>query len=193
MRQPAVFFDRDNTLIVNDGYLGDPSKVVLVNGASAAVARAKKLGFAVVIVSNQSGVARGLFTEEDVVAVNQRFGEMLLAENPQAVIDDYQFCPFHPRATVEKYRMESNLRKPSPGMFLAAAGKLSLDLSRSWLIGDAPRDIEAGAAAGCRTILFRDPALSPSHTAHGPAAADHVVARLEEAMNIIEGEIKSCE
>jgi D-glycero-D-manno-heptose 1,7-bisphosphate phosphatase len=137
-------------------------------------------------------VARGLFTEEAVIAVNRRMSELLLAENPQAVIDDYEFCPFHPRATVEKYRMESNLRKPSPGMFLAAAEKLSLDLSRSWLVGDAPRDIGAGAAAGCRTILFRDPALSPSHTAHGPAAADHIVARLEEAMDFIEGELKSC-
>jgi len=193
MQRSAVFFDRDNTLIVNDGYLGDPSKVVLINGAAAAVARAQQLGFAAVVVSNQSGVARGLFTEEAVIAVNNRLSELLLVENPKAVIDDYEFCPFHPRATVEKYRMESNLRKPAPGMFLAAAEKLSLDLSHSWLIGDAPRDIEAGKAAGCRTILFQDPALPPSHTAAGPSAADHVVAKLEEAMDIIEGEIKSCE
>jgi D-glycero-D-manno-heptose 1,7-bisphosphate phosphatase len=193
MQRLAVFFDRDNTLIVNDGYLGDPSKVVLVDGAAAAVARAQRLGFAVVIVSNQSGVARGLFTEEAVVAVNRRMSELLLAENPKAVIDDFEFCPFHPRATLEKYRKESNLRKPSPGMFLAAAEKLSLDLSHSWLVGDAPRDIQAGAAADCRTILFTDATLSPSHTAHGPAAADYVTASLIEAMDIIEGQTKSCE
>ncbi len=192
MQRPAIFFDRDNTLIVNDGYLGDPSKVVLVDGAAAAVARAWQLGFAVVVVSNQSGVARGLFTEEAVVAVDQRMDELLMAENPAAIIDRHEFCPFHPQATVEKYRKESNLRKPSPGMILSAAGKLSLDLSRSWLIGDAPRDIEAGKAAGCRTILFRDPKLPPSHAAGGQSAADHVVASLKEAMDIVEGGITSC-
>jgi D-glycero-D-manno-heptose 1,7-bisphosphate phosphatase len=192
MQRPAVFFDRDNTLIVNDGYLGDPSKVILVDGAAAAVAWARRLGFAVVVVSNQSGVARGLFSEEAVGAVNRRMCELLMAENPAAIIDLHEFCPFHPQATVEKYRKQSNLRKPSPGMILEAAEKLSLDLSRSWLIGDAPRDIEAGKAAGCRTILFHDPKLAPSHAAHGAAAADHVAASLKQAMDIIEGEIKSC-
>lgn len=169
MKRPAVFFDRDNTLIVADGFLGDPSKVALMPGAAEAVARARSLGFATVVVSNQSGVARGLFDESDVRAVNARIDELLHAENEQAVIDRHEFCPFHPEAKVERFRLDSTLRKPRPGMILQAAEKLALDLSESWLIGDAPRDIEAGAAAGCRTILLRS-----DEVAQSPAAADEL-------------------
>ena len=157
MKRPAVFFDRDNTLIVSDGYLGDPTKVVLIDGAADAVARARRLGYATVIFSNQSGVARGLFGEDDVRAVNARLDELLQERLADAVVDRHEFCPYHPQAQVEEYRRESDLRKPNPGMIYAASQALALDLSRSWVIGDAPRDIEAGAAAGCRTILFRDP------------------------------------
>ena len=150
MKRPAVFFDRDNTLIACDEYLGDPAKVCLVDGAADAVARARNLGYATVIFSNQSGVARGLFPEEAVHAVNARLDEMLIDANPKAVIDRHEFCPFHPDASIDKYRQDSHLRKPRPGMIHQAAEALALDLTRSWVIGDAPRDIEAGKAAGCR-------------------------------------------
>jgi D-glycero-D-manno-heptose 1,7-bisphosphate phosphatase len=190
MARPAVFFDRDNTLIVSDGYLGDPSQVVLVEGAADAVARVRALGFAAVVISNQSGVARGMFDEEAVRAVNARMDELLKAENANAVIDRHEFCPYHPDATVEAYRQDSPLRKPRPGMLLAAAEGLKLDLSRSWLVGDAPRDVEAARAAGVtRTILFRDPALpaSPAADQNGSAAApDHTVSSLKEAAAFIE-------
>src|SRR5688572_33495600 len=116
MKRPAVFFDRDNTLIASDGYLGDPDKVALMEGAASAVARARELGFATVIVSNQSGVARGIFDEDAVHAVNARLDELLAAANPHAVIDRHEFCPFHPEATVERYRQDSDLRKPGCGM-----------------------------------------------------------------------------
>src|SRR4051812_5687869 len=172
MKRPAVFFDRDNTLIVSDGYLGDPAKVVLIPGAAAAVAKARELGYAVVVFSNQSGVARGMFSEEDVVAVNARTDELLAAENAGAIIDRHEFCPFHPDGTIDVYARESDRRKPKPGMILAAADKLALDLSRSWVIGDAGRDIEAGHAAGCRTILFTDPALAKSPAAEGRPAVE---------------------
>jgi D-glycero-D-manno-heptose 1,7-bisphosphate phosphatase len=190
MARPAVFFDRDNTLIVSDGYLGDPSQVVLVEGAADAVARVRALGFAAVVISNQSGVARGMFDEEAVRAVNARMDELLRAENANAVIDRHEFCPYHPDATVEAYRQDSPLRKPRPGMLLAAAEGLKLDLSRSWLVGDAPRDVEAARAAGVtRTIRFRDPALpaSPAADQNGSAAApDHTVSSLKDAAAIIE-------
>src|SRR5437763_7743645 len=116
MRRPAVFFDRDNTLIVSDGYLGDPSKVRVVEGAAEAVARARALGYAVVVFSNQSGVARGMFDEEAVHDVNARLDTLLQAENPAAIIDRHEFCPFHPQAAVPQYRQDSDLRKPRPGM-----------------------------------------------------------------------------
>ena len=192
MPKAAVFFDRDNTLIVNDAYLGDPAAVVLIQGAADAVGRAKKMEFAVITVSNQSGVARVYFDEAAVLAVDMRMDQLLLAQNPSAVIDLHEYCPFHPQATIEKYRQQSPRRKPLPGMLLAAAEKLSLDLSRSWLIGDALRDIEAGKAADCRTILFRDPAIVQAPNAkRGGAVADHTVSSLKEAMDIVERESNS--
>src|SRR5437660_176182 len=128
MKRPAVFFDRDNTLIANDGYLGDPAKVQLIDGAADTIARCRALGFAVITVSNQSGVARGMFDEEAVGAVNRRMDELLQAANAGAIIERHEICPFHPEASVEQYCQESALRKPKPGMILAAAGALELDL-----------------------------------------------------------------
>ena len=188
MKRPAVFFDRDNTLIANDGYLGDPGGVVLIEGAAQAVARARRLGFAVVTVSNQSGVARGMFTEQAVHSVNARMDELLSDQDAAARIDRHEFCPFHPDAYLERYRQESSLRKPKPGMILQAADRLDLDLPASWLIGDAARDIEAGKAAGCRTILFRDPAINPSPEAarSSDEEPDFVVNSLHHAIDIIE-------
>ena len=188
MKRPAIFFDRDNTLIVSDGYLGDPAKVVLINGAADAVARARRLGYAVVVFSNQSGVARGMFSEEDVQAVNKRMDELLIAENAGAVVDRHEFCPFHPQGTIDVYARESDRRKPKPGMILSAAEKLALDLSKSWVIGDAPRDVEAGKAAGCRAILFTDGALkaSPAASERSDVDPDYVVSTLAEAMDYVE-------
>ncbi|MGN6726178.1 MAG: HAD-IIIA family hydrolase [Tepidisphaeraceae bacterium] len=187
MRRPAVFFDRDNTLIIGNEYLGDPAQVVLVAGAAAAVARCRDMGFAVVVVSNQSGVARGMFTEDDVRAVDKKMAELLLAGNRGAVIDRHEFCPFHPDATVPAYKQDSFLRKPKPGMILAAADAMALDLGASWMVGDAPRDITAGQAAGCRTILIMDPTLPPSPAASEASAtrADFVVGSLIEAIEVI--------
>src|SRR5687767_6705191 len=191
VRRPAIFFDRDNTLIVSDGYLSDPNKVVLVDDAAEAVAKARQLGFVVVVFSNQSGVARGMFGEEAVWAVNTRLNELLKAAKGTATIALHEYCPYHPEAKVEKYRQDSPLRKPKPGMILAAADKLKLDLGRSWVIGDAPRDIEAGRAAGCRTILYKNPALTPSPAALEAAKVepDFVASSLSEAMEIIGREV----
>jgi D,D-heptose 1,7-bisphosphate phosphatase len=188
MLHPAVFFDRDNTLIINDGYLGEPSKTVLMPGAAAAVGRARRLGFAVITISNQSGVARGMFSESAVQAVNARMDQLLLAEDADARIDLHVYCPFHPDAIVPEYRLDSDLRKPAPGMILLAARQLGLDLQRSWVIGDALRDIEAGVAAGCQTILFVPPDVRRSSHAAGESTvlSDHVVSDLKTAMDVIE-------
>ncbi|HEY1922616.1 MAG TPA: HAD family hydrolase [Tepidisphaeraceae bacterium] len=187
MKKPAIFFDRDNTLIACDGYLGDPAAVKLIPGAAEAISRARDLGFNIVIFSNQSGVARGHFTEEAVNAVNEKMAQLLLQENPRAKIDLSEFCPFHPEATVEKYKKDSDLRKPKPGMILSAAASLDLDLRTSWVVGDAPRDIEAGYAAGCRTILVTSAALSPSPATLQPSSVDpdETVSSLAEAIDVI--------
>ena len=181
MSFPAIFFDRDNTLIVNDGYLGDPNGVVLVADAAAAIVRARSLGFKIIVISNQSGVARGLYTEDDVRAVDARMNELLRKADPRAIVDRNEFCPFHPEGTVEKYRMESELRKPKPGMILKAAGEMNLDLSKSWVIGDQIRDIEAGSATGSRTILIRGARSS----AIEEAKAGAVVSNLAQAIQWI--------
>jgi D-glycero-D-manno-heptose 1,7-bisphosphate phosphatase len=192
MSRPAIFFDRDNTLIVSGGYLAEPALVKLIDRAADAVARARGLGFAVVTFSNQSGVARGMFSEDDVRAVNAQIDRALREADPAAIVDRHEFCPFHPEATVEQYRRDSELRKPQPGMILRAASELDLDLRASWVIGDAPRDIAAGQAAGCRTILFVDPALAPSPAARElpDVEPDYVASSLGEAIDLIERELE---
>jgi D-glycero-D-manno-heptose 1,7-bisphosphate phosphatase len=187
MTRPAIFFDRDNTLMIGNDYLGDPAKVVLVPGAADAVARARAMGFVTVVVSNQSGVARGMFGEDDVRAVNARMDEMLRAENGNAIIDRHEFCPFHPQAPVERYRIDSDRRKPRPGMLLWAAREMDLDLPRSWMIGDAARDVEAGKSAGCRAVLFSDPSLpaSPAAQASPRVPPDFIAGSLHQAMDHI--------
>ncbi|HQY88493.1 MAG TPA: HAD family hydrolase [Tepidisphaeraceae bacterium] len=189
MSQPAVFFDRDNTLIINGDYLGDPEKVVLMPGAADAVARVRDLGFLVVVVSNQSGVARGLFTEADVIAVDDRMAQLLLADNPKAKIDRQEFCPYHPAATVVDYLYDSERRKPKPGMMIDAAKALDIDLKESWVIGDAPRDIDAGKRAGCRGIFLHDASVIKEDrraNERGEFEADYSATSLEDAIDFIE-------
>jgi histidinol-phosphate phosphatase family protein len=144
-------------------------------------------GYATVVASNQSGVARGYFSESDVRAVNRRMDDQLKAANAGAIIDRHEYCPYHPEGTVEQYQRDSDLRKPAPGMLFLAADRLGLDLSRSWMIGDAARDIEAGHAAGCRTILVVDPTLeaSPAALVEPKVKPDFTVANLREVLPII--------
>jgi histidinol-phosphate phosphatase family protein len=178
--QQAVFLDRDNTLIPNDGDLGDPQLVRLMPGAAQAIASLSRLGYRIIVVSNQGGVARGKYDEGDVERVHARINELVQAESG-ATIDRFYFCPYHPQGTVPRYRREHPWRKPQPGMILQAAGDLDLDLAGSWTLGDQIRDIEAGRAAGTRTILVTDAPLGGS-----PAARpDFVVRDLLEAAQVI--------
>ena len=154
MKHPAVFLDRDNTLIQNDGDLGDPDAVELITGVPLAIASLCGLGYRVVVVTNQGGVARGAYTEEDVEAVHERISALVQDRANGARIDAFYACPFHPEGTVKAYARDHENRKPRPGMLLQAAEDLDLDLSASWMVGDQMRDVEAGAAAGCRTILL---------------------------------------
>lgn len=154
---PAVFLDRDNTLIANDGDLGDPEAVELLPGVPEGLARLREAGYRLVVVTNQGGVARGRYGEEEVDAVNQRIARMVDDEADAArLIERFYYCPFHPDATIEAYRREHPWRKPQPGMLLQATRDLGLDLARSWMIGDALRDVAAGRSAGCRTVLLAE-------------------------------------
>ena len=187
--RPAVFFDRDDTLIRNStlpppasphpnwkpGDLSDPARVELLPGALRACRLLHGAGYALVVVSNQGCVARGSATIADVEAVNARVGELLTDERGQPMIERFAYCPFHPLGAVPRFTREHRLRKPSPGMILDAADDLGLDLSRSWLVGDMKRDIEAGINAGLspeRCLLIGE----PGGPADALAAAEFIIA-----------------
>jgi len=154
MKSPAIFLDRDGTLIADVGYVRHPDDVRLLPGAADALKRFRDLGFRLVVVSNQSGVARGLFTDQQLQEIHQRLEQVLASDGVR--LDAAYYCPYlpGPEAVVESYRRDSELRKPRPGMLLKAAQEHGLDLAGSWMIGDSPRDVEAGRRAGCRTILL---------------------------------------
>jgi len=153
--RPAVFLDRDDTIIANrevtaasahPGDLVDPELVRLLPGAGAALKRLVDAGFALVVVSNQGGVAMGVCTLEQVEAVNDRMRELLAREG--VMLAGVYYSPARPGGTVARFSGLDPWRKPAPGMILAAAGELEIDVARSWMVGDALRDVEAGGAAG---------------------------------------------
>lgn len=180
-RRRAVFFDRDDTLIAcrevtPDGDLGDPALVRLLSGAAEACAALRREGWFIAVVSNQGGVARGKYGLDQVGACNQRLNELL-----EGAVDAFRFCPHHPRGIVCGLSTEHPWRKPAPGMLLDIAEKHGVDLAASWVVGDAERDIEAGLAAGCRTILLRRGSAADAAT----TKAHHTAASLREAAAII--------
>ena len=144
----AIFIDRDGTLLELVPYLRDPAQVRLVRGAAEALRAARQAGFALVVVTNQSGIARGLFREEDVTRVHARIQEALSGAG--VAIDRFYHCPHHPDFTGP-----CDCRKPEPGLYRRAAAELGVDLERSFAIGDTVEDLQAGERAGCRPILVR--------------------------------------
>lgn len=188
MSNKAIFLDRDDTLIEDPGYINHPDQVKLLEGAADALKELKAMGYKLVIVSNQSAVARGIITEKILAQINDRL-KQLLAEKG-AYLDRIYYCPYHPDGAVPKYRKESDWRKPNPGMLLAAANDMDIDLSQSWVIGDSSSDIEAGLRAGCKTILinrFTDyKQLKP-----GEPKPDYRAVNIKEATNIIKKYLRS--
>ncbi len=186
MKVPAVFLDRDGTIIEDTGYVDSPEKVRLLPGAAEAVKRLSAAGFRIVLVSNQSGVARGILNEGTLQRVHERVAALLGAAGAQ--LDAYYYCPFldGAEAVVENYRKDSDLRKPRPGMLLKAAKEHDLELALSWMIGDSPGDVEAGRRAGCKTILIAPNGRMP---ASGSASPDHSVANLSEAAAVVEATV----
>jgi len=181
MSSTAVFFDRDGTLIRDPGYISHPDQVELLDGAAEAVKEMQLLGYKTVVVSNQPGVAKGILTEETLEQIHGRLRE--LVSHTGASLDAIYYCPFHPDGAVPKYRKDSDWRKPRPGMLLAAASEMDIDLTRSWMVGDSLRDTEAGRSAGCRTILIRSTHANLETTDKN--RPDHVAVNMREAVNII--------
>ena len=175
----AVFLDRDGTLIQERNYLADPEGVEMVPGASEAVRALKDGGFAVVVVTNQSGIARGLYSIEDYQAVAAKVNEVLLEHG--APVDATYFCPHHPECTGA-----CDCRKPRTGMYLAAAEQLDLNLAHSYYVGDKVTDLLPGVALGGVPILVRT-GYGMEHEASVPHET-HVVQDLSEAVELILGD-----
>lgn len=147
----AVFLDRDGTINEESGYLFRIEECRFLPGVSAAVRELNTAGFLVVVVTNQSGIARGYYSEADLEALHRHM-EQAFAE-AGARIDGWYYCPHHPEFSGDSSSCEC--RKPLPGMLLSAAEELGIDLASSWMVGDKGADVEAGIAAGCRPILVR--------------------------------------
>lgn len=148
----AVFLDRDGTLNVEKDYLFRVEDFEFTNGAVEAVRMLNRAGLFVVVVTNQSGIARGYYSEEDLSVLHRHITTLLAAAG--ARVDAWYYCPHHPEGR-EPYRQSCNCRKPLPGMLEQAAGEHGIDLSQSWMIGDKLVDVEAALAAGCRPVLVR--------------------------------------
>jgi len=190
--QPAVFLDRDGTLIEEVGYPTRPQQIRILGGVARGLARLAEAGFKRIVVTNQSGIARGLMTEDDLDRFHEALDEQL--DLLGAAVDAYYVCPHHPdrsEAARPDLAIECDCRKPKPGLILQAAGDLDIDLEASWTIGDTWRDVQAGQAAGLRTVKLPAP---PVHDAPRPADVPPPTAEaedFEEAVALILGD-KPC-
>lgn len=179
----AVFLDRDGTMIEEHGYLNRLELVTPFPDTAGAISRLRQAGFAVVVVTNQAGVARGFFDETFVRSVHAHLNTLL---PPDAVPDAYYFCPHHPDGVVEAYRVECRCRKPAPGMIEQAAADLDLDVGRSFVVGDKWLDVGLANQAGARGILVRTGyGAETADALPADVRAERVVATLGEAADYI--------
>lgn len=147
----AVFLDRDGTIIVNRHYGSDPARIKLLDGVIEGLLELREAGYKLLLVSNQSGVARGYFDEGAIARMHDRLQRLLDAHG--AALDGLEYCPHHPEGVASPYDVECSCRKPAPGMLRRAARKHGINLSTSWMVGDIEADVEAGRRAGVRTVL----------------------------------------
>ena len=149
---PALFLDRDGVVNHEVGYLHRHQDVLWVEGIVSLCLTAQALGYKLVVVTNQSGIARGMYTEAAFHGLMNWMRSELARDGVR--LDAIYHCPYHPEHGVGEYRREHPDRKPGPGMLLRAARELNIDLAQSWMVGDRWRDVDCGRAAGCRTIFI---------------------------------------
>lgn len=150
--RPGILLDRDGTIIVDHGYVGSIDRVEFIDGAAEAIAQFNQASIPVAVLTNQAGVARGLYGIDDIAEVHQYIAERLAEHG--AHIDLFAYCPYHPAGVVQAFTRTSEDRKPRPGMAKAAQAALDLDLSTSWVVGDRPEDIGLAEAVGASAVYL---------------------------------------
>lgn len=178
MSTAGVFLDRDGTIIVDHGYVGSVDRVEFIDGSIEAIGALNAAGLPVIVVTNQAGVARGYYGIEDVQQVHKHMIAELARKG--AHIDLWLFCPYHPDGIVEAFARSSSDRKPAPGMALAAADALDLDLTASWMVGDRPCDVGLAQAVGATPLFVGAPNIAAPGVARFPDLAAAVESILGE-------------
>ena len=191
--KPAVFLDRDGTIIEEVGYIDSPDKVQLIAGADQAIKSFRNAGFKIIVVSNQSGVAHGYFDENTVLLINNRVAESLALNG--AIIDAFYFCPHHPDIGDLDYRKDCECRKPKPGMLLQAVEEHEIDLSKSIMIGDKYTDVKAGKSLNLISILvltgFGEEEYQKIRSNGLQPEPDFVAQNIREAASFIKKQLNS--
>ena len=177
--RPGILLDRDGTIIVDHGYVGSIDKVDFIDGAEEAIASFNRADIPVAVVTNQAGIARGLYGLDDVSEVHRHIAEHLAKY--EAHIDLFLYCPYHPDGVVDAFARASEDRKPRPGMARAAAIALGLDLTVSWVVGDRPEDVGLAQQVGASAIYLGPYDLEqpqvwsfPSLAAAAPFILEHI-------------------
>ncbi len=178
----AVFLDKDGTLVENVPYNVDPARLVLTSGAVAGLRLLHEAGYLLIIISNQSGVARGYFAESALVPMMHQLQSML--EQAGVTISGFYYCPHHPDGIIPSYTVDCNCRKPQPGLLYQAAEEHTVNLRSSWFVGDILHDVAAGRSAGCRTILL-DNGNETEWQLSRRCLPHHTVSSLFEAAKVI--------
>lgn len=181
-KRKAVFLDKDGTLIPDLPYNVNPGYITISNNAIRGLKRFADAGYLLIVVSNQSGIAYSYFHEHALIFVEKKIGDLLKAEG--IFLSGFYYCPHHPQGTVKEYRIICNCRKPKPGLLIRAAEEHGVDLSVSWMIGDILHDIEAGNAAGCKTILINN-GNETEWKMNDARTPDCMVANINEAAEYI--------
>lgn len=189
MAQTGIFLDRDGTINDEVEFLCTPEQLHLIPRSADAISELNELGLRVFILTNQSGIARGLLTEDDLRGIHTRLLQLL--ENQNARIDKIYYCPHHPGGNIESYRKVCECRKPKPGMFRMAAEEYNLDLPRSYVIGDKMIDIQAGNNCGARTILVLTGygKTELEHCRKNSLRIDYIAENLYEAVQFVKRNI----
>jgi len=147
----AIFLDRDGTINIDKDHLYKVEDFEFIDGVPEQIAKWNKLGYLVIVVTNQAGVAKGLYTEDDVKILHEYINKELVKY--EAHIDAFYYCPHHPDGKIEKYKLNCNCRKPKTGMLEQAIEDFDIDVNKSFLFGDKEWDVQAGEKMGIKSIL----------------------------------------